>query len=94
MGYKVPKQPLEYYLVGACTFYDKETIKALGYDNHKNLIDHKVPILLYGKGPELKDCHNFFGKTKEGKFKYIHPDIVKEYYDLKTAEEEMPELFI
>ena len=96
MGYRVPKQPLEYHLVGACTFLSKETIKQLGYGNHKNLVDTRVPVLVYGKEKEIDDCSTYFTEIPpgSGKMKYIHPDIIKELYNLELAQEIFPELFI
>ena len=85
------EQTLKYELVGVCDFLSDETLKIMGY-TYKNIVPHNVPILIYSKSGELNTP--LFSEISPGKFKYIHPEIIKNIYKIKEAKEIYPELFI
>jgi len=91
MSFKIPKQPLDYKLIGCVEFLSKETLKVMGY-NYKNIFPVNTPVLVYSKNGTFEG--SIFGELPNGKLKYINPEIVKNIYDLQTAKEEFPELFI
>jgi len=83
---------LDYQLVGACTFLSDETLKIMGYGNYKNLYpERNHAVLAYSKSPDMDGI--LFGDL-DGIKKLIHPEIIKDKYPLKIAEELYPELFI
>jgi hypothetical protein len=84
---------LDYKLAGACTFFSDETLKIMGYGHYKNLYPYrKNAVLVYSKTGDLDGL--LFGELNQGTKKLIHPEIIKEKYDIPTAEEIYPELFI
>jgi hypothetical protein len=83
---------LEYHLAGACTFLSDETLEVMGYSNYKNLYpERKNPTLVYSTTGDLEGL--MFGDLGDS-MKLIHPEIIKDLYDKKTAQEIFPELFI
>jgi len=88
MGFNVPKQPLDYQLVGGVETFSKELLESLGYK-----LNYSLPktSLVYSKSNGLDGT--LFIDTQEGK-KYLSPTVIKTLYDLPTAKEEFPELFI
>ncbi len=88
MGYNVPKQPLNYQLVGCVETFSEDILQKLGYK-----IKYKIPLtaLVYSKSNGLDGT--LFIDTNEGK-KYLSPTVIKTLYDLPTAKDQFPELFI
>jgi hypothetical protein len=86
------KEDFDYKLAGACTFLSDETLKIMGYNKYLNLFpDRNNPILVYSKTGQLDGI--LFGELNEIK-KHIHPEIIKDLYRIKEAQNLFPELFI
>jgi hypothetical protein len=84
-----------YELYGVVEFYDKDVMKKMGYD-YKNLYLPSHPVLVYTKNSDTNDKYiasPYFAKINDS-YKYIHPETIKNIYNLESAKEAFPELFI
>jgi len=87
---------INYYLIGCIEFLPLKHLQDKGYNHYKDIITD-YPVLVYSSSPDKNDDSILFLeiiRNNNKTYKYIHPELIKRRYNIVTAKNIFPELFI